>query len=64
MEHSERHTKVADRWVKRKGQVTIPSNIRRGLGLEEGATLEVREEERGILLVARRTFTATTELRG
>ena len=39
--------------VKHKGQVTIPSDIRRELGLEEGATLEVRRAEGGILLLAR-----------
>lgn len=39
--------------VKHKGQVTIPSEIRRELGLTEGTTLEVRKEADGILLVAR-----------
>ena len=30
--------------VKRKGQVTIPSELRSKLGIEEGALLEIREE--------------------
>jgi AbrB family looped-hinge helix DNA binding protein len=31
--------------VKRKGQVTLPSELRSKLGIEEGALLEVNEEE-------------------
>jgi AbrB family looped-hinge helix DNA binding protein len=36
--------------VKRKGQVTIPSELRLKLGIEEGALLEVKEEEGTITL--------------
>ncbi len=36
--------------VKRKGQVTIPAELRQRLRLEEGSLLEVREHEKGILL--------------
>jgi AbrB family looped-hinge helix DNA binding protein len=36
--------------VKRKGQVTITSELRLKLGIEEGALLEVKEEEGTITL--------------
>ncbi len=36
--------------VKRKGQVTIPLELRSKLGIEEGAILEVKEEEGTIVL--------------
>ena len=36
--------------VKRKGQVTIPSEMRSKLGIEEGAILEIKEEEGTITL--------------
>jgi AbrB family looped-hinge helix DNA binding protein len=36
--------------VKRKGQVTIPLELRSKLGIEEGALLEVKEEEGAIVL--------------
>jgi AbrB family looped-hinge helix DNA binding protein len=36
--------------VKRKGQVTLPSELRSKLGIEEGALLEVNEEEGTITL--------------
>jgi len=36
--------------VKRKGQVTIPVEIRQRLKIDEGSLLEVREHEKGILL--------------
>lgn len=36
--------------VKRKGQVTIPVELRERLKIEEGSLLEVREHEEGILL--------------
>ena len=36
--------------VKRKGQMTIPSEIREKLALEEGALLEVEERQGTILL--------------
>jgi AbrB family looped-hinge helix DNA binding protein len=36
--------------VKRKGQVTIPSELRLKLGIEEGALLEIKEEEGAIVL--------------
>ncbi|HEX4921284.1 MAG TPA: AbrB/MazE/SpoVT family DNA-binding domain-containing protein [Candidatus Bathyarchaeia archaeon] len=36
--------------VKRKGQVTIPVDLRQRLKIEEGSVLEVREHEEGILL--------------
>jgi AbrB family looped-hinge helix DNA binding protein len=36
--------------VKRKGQVTLPSELRSKLGIEEGALLEVKEEEGTITL--------------
>ena len=36
--------------VKRKGQVTIPVEIRQRLKIDEGSLLEVREHENGILL--------------
>lgn len=36
--------------VKRKGQVTIPLEIRSKLGIEEGALLEIKEEEGTIVL--------------
>ena len=36
--------------VKRKGQVTIPVELRQRLKLEEGSMLDVREHDQGILL--------------
>ena len=39
--------------VKHKGQVTIPAEIRKELGMEEGTALEVRKEEGGVLLVVK-----------
>ena len=36
--------------VKRKGQVTIPLELRSKLGIEEGAILEAKAEDGGILL--------------
>ncbi len=36
--------------VKRKGQVTIPVELRQRLKIEEGSLLEVHEHEQGILL--------------
>jgi len=36
--------------VKRKGQVTIPIELRQRLKIEEGSLLEVHEHEHGILL--------------
>ncbi len=36
--------------VKRKGQVTIPVELRERLKIEEGSILEIREHEEGILL--------------
>lgn len=36
--------------VKRKGQVTIPLELRSKLGIDEGALLEVKEEKGAILL--------------
>lgn len=36
--------------VKQKGQVTIPVEFREKFGLEEGATMEVKEHPEGILL--------------
>ncbi len=36
--------------VKRKGQVTIPVELRQRLKIEEGSLLEVREHKKGILL--------------
>lgn len=36
--------------VKRKGQVTIPVEIRQRLRIDEGSLLEVHEHEKGILL--------------
>ena len=36
--------------VKRKGQVTIPLELRSKLGIEEGAILEVKAKDGGILL--------------
>ena len=36
--------------VKRKGQVTIPMKLRSKLGIEEGALLEIKEEEGAIVL--------------
>ena len=38
--------------VKRKGQVTIPLELRSKLGIEEGALLEIKEEEGAIVLRA------------
>jgi AbrB family looped-hinge helix DNA binding protein len=35
--------------VKRKGQVTIPVELRRKLNIREGSVLEVEEREKGIL---------------
>jgi AbrB family looped-hinge helix DNA binding protein len=35
--------------VKRKGQVTIPVELRRKFNIREGSLLEVRELEKGIL---------------
>jgi len=36
--------------VTRKGQITIPVELRRKFGIEEGAKVEVVEEELGILV--------------
>ncbi len=36
--------------VKRKGQVTIPSELRVRLGIEEGTLLEV-QEQRGVIVL-------------
>jgi AbrB family looped-hinge helix DNA binding protein len=36
--------------VKQKGQVTIPLEFRSKLGIEEGALLEIKEEEGAIVL--------------
>ena len=36
--------------VKRKGQVTIPSELRLKLGIEEGAILEITERKGSIVL--------------
>ena len=36
--------------VKRKGQVTIPSELRSKLSIEEGTLLEIKEEEGTITL--------------
>ena len=38
--------------VKRKGQVTIPSELREELGLEEGSMVMVRKEKGGLLIRA------------
>ena len=35
--------------VKRKGQVTIPVELRRKFNIREGSFLEVEEQEKGIL---------------
>ena len=36
--------------VRRKGQVTIPSDLREEFGLREGSVLRVQKEKNGILL--------------
>ena len=36
--------------VKRRGQVTIPAELRQRLKIEEGSLLEVEEREDGIML--------------
>jgi AbrB family looped-hinge helix DNA binding protein len=36
--------------VKRKGQVTIPLELRSKLGIEEGAILEVKDQDGAIVL--------------
>ena len=36
--------------VKRKGQVTIPLELRSKLGIEEGALLEIKDEKGAIVL--------------
>ena len=36
--------------VKRKGQVTVPADIRERLNMEEGSLLEIEERPEGILL--------------
>ena len=36
--------------VKHKGQVTIPSEVRSKLGIEEGTILEIKEEQGTIML--------------
>ena len=36
--------------VERRGQVTIPSDLRDEFGLEEGSVIRVRREKNGILL--------------
>jgi len=36
--------------VTTKGQITIPIELRRKFGIEEGAKVEVVEEERGIMI--------------
>ncbi len=43
-------TKSSQVRVRRKGQVTIPSELRARLGIEEGAVLEV-EEQGGVIVL-------------
>ncbi|MDG7016436.1 MAG: AbrB/MazE/SpoVT family DNA-binding domain-containing protein [Nitrososphaerota archaeon] len=38
--------------VKRKGQVTIPVEVREALGIQEGSVLEVRVDGKGIVMKA------------
>jgi antitoxin PrlF len=45
--------------VRAKGQVTIPSDIRRAAHLEEGDPVEVEVVEEGILLRPRKVIDAT-----
>ena len=42
--------KLAQVRVKRKGQVTIPSELRVRLGIDEGAILEIEEQKGTIML--------------
>ena len=42
--------KLSQAKVKRKGQVTIPAELRNKLGITEGTILEVQEHPEGILL--------------
>jgi AbrB family looped-hinge helix DNA binding protein len=45
--------------VRNKGQVTIPADIRRAIGLEEGDPVEVEVVEGGILLRPQKVIDAT-----
>jgi antitoxin PrlF len=45
--------------VRNKGQVTIPADIRRATGLEEGDPVEVEVVEGGILLRPQKVIDAT-----
>jgi AbrB family looped-hinge helix DNA binding protein len=42
--------------VKKKGQTTIPSEIRKKYKIEEGTRLEVVETDEGILLKPKKSF--------
>lgn len=39
--------------VQKRGQITIPADIRRRYGLEEGAVVSIWEEEDGVRIVPR-----------
>jgi len=44
--------------VERRGRITIPSEIRKALGIREGMELEVKIEKGAILLKPRRKISA------
>lgn len=39
--------------ISKSGSVTIPSHIRRGLGISKGETLEIKSDESGKLILER-----------
>ncbi|HXF51252.1 MAG TPA: AbrB/MazE/SpoVT family DNA-binding domain-containing protein [Dehalococcoidia bacterium] len=43
--------------VQKRGQITIPADIRRRYGLEEGAVVSISEEEDGIRITPRAAVT-------
>lgn len=43
--------------VQKRGQITIPADIRRRYGLEEGAVVSISEEEDGVRIVPRAVVT-------
>lgn len=48
--------------VARRGQITIPKNVRDGLGIEEGQKYGLRVLEGGILILTPRSGRATAAL--
>ncbi len=50
--------------ITRKGQVTVPVDIRRRLGLENGGKVEILLDDAGHISLARPTFSSLEEIIG